>query len=176
VRPFHVTPLFGLTALGWWVQPCPQCSVSDGRLKNAACYSGPAAVILASAPSRGPACRKGVLPRGVPPGRTDPPPSAQAKHAPSHCEPRSRATARRAAHRSRARSGPRRSAAVTLPHYVEFTARSGSRGRALVARSTILATAFSRASFAPLHAGAKHRLGTPSRVGRREGPKCNVFV
>ena len=35
---------------------------------------------------------------GVPPGRTDPPPSAQAKHAPSRCEPRSRATARRAAH------------------------------------------------------------------------------
>jgi len=34
----------------------------------------------------------------------DPPPSAQAKHAPSHCEPRSRATARRAAHWSRARA------------------------------------------------------------------------
>ena len=44
------------------------------------------------------ACRKGVLPPGVPAGRTDPPPSAQAKHAPSRCEPRSRATARRAAH------------------------------------------------------------------------------
>ena len=27
-------PLFGLTALGWWVQPCPQCSVSDARLKK----------------------------------------------------------------------------------------------------------------------------------------------
>jgi hypothetical protein len=33
----------------------------------------------------------------VPPGRTDPLLSAQAKHAPSRCEPRSRATARRAA-------------------------------------------------------------------------------
>jgi hypothetical protein len=48
---------------------------------------------------RGPTIRKGgPTPGGVPPGRTDPPPSAQAKHAPSRCEPRSRATARRAAH------------------------------------------------------------------------------
>ena len=33
--------------------------------------------------SRGPTCRKDVLPVEVPPGRTDPTPSAQAKHAPS---------------------------------------------------------------------------------------------
>jgi FAD dependent oxidoreductase len=49
-------------------------------------------------PSKGPACRKVVLPGESRRGRTDPPPSAQAKHAPSRCEPRSRATARRGAH------------------------------------------------------------------------------
>jgi hypothetical protein len=42
-------------------------------------------------PSRGPTCRKEPLPRGVPGGRTDPTPSAHAKHAPSRCEPRSHA-------------------------------------------------------------------------------------
>jgi hypothetical protein len=45
----------------------------------------------------GPHCSKRDLPPEVPPGRTDPTPSAQAKHTPSRCEPRSRATARRAA-------------------------------------------------------------------------------
>jgi hypothetical protein len=49
-----------------------------------------------SGPSRGPACRKEVLPPEVPPGRTDPPPSAQAKaraitlrtEVACHCPPR----------------------------------------------------------------------------------------
>jgi hypothetical protein len=45
----------------------------------------------------GPTARKGDLPQAGPPGRTDPPPSAQAKARAITCEPRSRATARRAA-------------------------------------------------------------------------------